>query len=78
MALKHGAVRPHITDYWTQDQIAEFFQSFHERAKTDTKIAIWCADQLSGKAVQAISGPNGGPIQITDVEIVVRPPVNEG
>lgn len=35
----------------------------------DMRLATWMGDQLFGKATQAISGPDGGPIQIEGIEI---------
>jgi hypothetical protein len=38
----------------------------------DSKVAIWMADHLFGKAPQPITGADGGPIEITGVDITVR------
>lgn len=69
MANVEGRIRPHITHYWTEEQIKEFFDSLYERAKTDSKIAVWVGDQLSGKAQQAIDLTSGGkPLLISNDE----------
>jgi hypothetical protein len=60
--------KPHISDYWTKDQIASFFNDMYKRQKKDARIAVWCGDQLSGKATQAITGADGGPVEITLVK----------
>jgi hypothetical protein len=64
--------RPQLRDYWTSEQIKKFFESLYTRQQTDARIAIWCAEQIAGKAPQPLTGPEGGPIQIEGVEITVR------
>jgi hypothetical protein len=64
--------RPQLRDYWTSEQVKEFFESLYSRQQTDARIAIWCAEQIAGKAPQPLTGPEGGPIQIEGVEITVR------
>ncbi len=69
---KGSSTRPHISQFWTKKQIKEFYEGMFERQKTDSRIAVWCGDQLSGKAVQAITGPDDGPIQVQMVEVVFK------
>jgi hypothetical protein len=59
-----GREKPHISAYWSDKQIKDFFQSMYERQQNDARIAVWCGDQLSGKAAQAISlsDPDGSPL----------------
>jgi len=62
-----GSVRkPHISDYWSEEQIQTFFINLYERAEKDPRIAVWCGEQLSGKATQKLehTGEEGGAIQI--------------
>lgn len=66
--------KPHIAHYWTEDQIVEFFESMYKRQKKDPRIAIWCGDQLSGKAPQAITGPGGGALVVTFDNAFIRTP----
>jgi hypothetical protein len=67
-----STTRPQLRDYWTPDQIEEFFKGLFERQKTSDRIAVWCAEQIAGKAPQPLTGPEGGPIQLAGVEITVR------
>ena len=64
--------RPQLRDYWTPEQIEEFFKGLFDRQKTSDRIAVWCAEQIAGKAPQPLTGADGGPIQIAGVEITVR------
>jgi hypothetical protein len=51
--------KPHISQYWTPEQIKTFYEGLYERAATDARIAVWCGEQLSGKAVQPIGNEEG-------------------
>ena len=42
--------RPQLRDYWTPEQIKDFFEGLYERQKTSDRIAVWCAEQMAGKA----------------------------
>lgn len=64
--------KPHISQYWTEEQIRDFYQGLYERQKTSDRIAVFCAEQISGKAPQAITGPDGGPIEVDVVEVTFR------
>jgi len=55
-----GSHKPHIQDYWTPEQIEEFFRSLYERAQKDSRLAVWCGEQLSGKAQQNVDVTSGG------------------
>lgn len=61
---KGSGAKPHISEYWDKKQVEEFFQGMYERQKNDARLAVWCGDQLSGKAPQALTGPNGEPLVI--------------
>ena len=39
----------------------------YERQKKSDCIAVWCAEQIAGKAPQPLTGPDGGPVQIQGV-----------
>lgn len=74
-----GAGRPEgsknklsLRDYMKKEDIEEFFEFVLSTYKESEKLTIWIGDQLIGKATQAISGPDGGPIEIKGVTITVR------
>lgn len=69
---KLGSIRPKLTDYWTQDDIAEYFEHLKSSYKKDATLAKFVGEQLMGKAIQPLTGEDGGPIQISGVDIVVR------
>jgi hypothetical protein len=61
-------------DYWSEKEIKEYVDFTKETYMADGKTHTWVGDQLFGKAAQALelSGKDGGPIEITGVEISVR------
>lgn len=61
-----------LRDYMKKEDIEEFFEFVLSTYKESEKLTIWMGDQLIGKATQAISGPDGGPIEIKGVTITVR------
>jgi len=61
-----------LRDYMKKEDIEEFFEFVLSTYKESEKLTIWMGDQLIGKATQAITGPDGGPVQIQGVEIKVR------
>lgn len=66
---KGSGAKPHLSDYWTPEQIETFFKSLYARAETDSKIAVWCGEQLSGKAQQSVDLTSGGkPLLISSDE----------
>ena len=74
-----GAGRPEgsknklsLRDYMKQDDIEEFFEFVFSTYKESEKLTIWLGDQLVGKATQAISGPDGGPIQLQGIEVTFK------
>lgn len=69
---KGSTTRPQVIDYYTPEELKAFFEDLKKRAKDDTKIALYLAEQMTGKASQAITGPEGGPIQIEGVTISIR------
>ncbi len=73
---RNGAGRPagtltrpriDVADYFSDKELKDFWNDLKTRAKTDTKIALYFAEQMSGKAAQAITGPGGGPIELLQV-----------
>jgi hypothetical protein len=61
-----------LTDYLKQKDIDAFLAYLLSNYEQDGRIAIWFADHLFGKAPQPLTGADGGPIEITGVEINVR------
>lgn len=68
-----GAGRPlgsttkvRISDYFTEAEKKDFFNDLKVRAQTDTKIALYLAEQLTGKATQNVElgGLDGQPIVV--------------
>jgi hypothetical protein len=69
---KGSTTRPQLRDYWTPKQIAEFFEGLYERQKKSDRVAVWCAEQITGKAPQPLTGDKENPVYIKGVEISVR------
>lgn len=69
---KTGSIRPHITAYWTKKDIEDYFKWLKKAYKKNPRLATWIGDQISGKAAQPLTGPDGGPIQIEGVEVTIR------
>lgn len=51
---------PKLRDFWSEKQIKDFFKDLYERAKTSDRIAVYCAEQITGKASQAIDVTSQG------------------
>jgi hypothetical protein len=64
--------RPQLRDYWTPEQVSAFFKSLYKRQAKSDRIAVWCAEQITGKAPQPLTGDKDNPIYIQGVEISVR------
>ena len=69
---KGSKSRPSIFDYWDKGAIDEFFEFLRDNYKEDSRLMVWVGDHILGKAPQAITGPDGGPIQISEIEVIVR------
>lgn len=73
-----GAGRPKgskmldLRDYMKEKDIKEFFTYLMTTYQTDSRIAVWVADHLFGKAPQPLTGADGGAIEFKGVEIKVR------
>lgn len=61
---KEGSVRPKITDYWSQDDIADYFVWLKKSYKKNPRLATFVGEHLMGKPVQPISGEDGKPLEI--------------
>jgi hypothetical protein len=62
---KAGSIRPKITDYWSQDDIQEYFDHLKENYKKSDRLAVFVGEHLMGKAVQPIGNDNGQPLLIS-------------
>ena len=69
---KLGNVRPKLTDYWTQDDIADYFTWLKRSYKKNPTMAKLVGEQLMGKPVQPITNPEGETFKISGVNINVR------
>ncbi len=47
-------------DYFNPKELEAFWNDLKERAKTDNKIALYFAEQFTGKAAQAVDHTSGG------------------
>lgn len=54
-----------VTDYFTEEEKVEFWNDLKKRAKTDSKIALYFAEQMTGKATQALE--HSGNLTISDI-----------
>ena len=84
MANNNGGKRPGagrkpgkmltLTDYLKKKDIDNVMKYLLANYQKDTRLAIWMADHLFGKAPQALelSGKDGGPIQISGMKIVLE------
>lgn len=57
-----GQVKPKFTDYFSQDDIADYFAWVKKnyKKKGNQKLATWVGDHLCGKPVQPLEGDLGG------------------
>lgn len=54
-----------VRDYYTDQEVKEFFTDLYKRAKTSDKIAVYLAEQMTGKASQAVDVGVTGNISVT-------------
>lgn len=69
---KQGSIRPKITDYWSQDDILEYFTWLKMEYKSQPVLAKFVGEQLMGKAVQPIGNDGDEPFKVQGVEISIR------
>ncbi len=65
---KAGTIlRPRISviEHFKPKEVTAFFNDLKKRAKTDSKIALYLAEQMTGKAPQSMSVDMGGNLTIT-------------
>lgn len=61
---KKDSIRPKLTHYWSQEDIKEYFEYLKHAYKTEPVLAKFVGEQLMGKAIQPLTGEDGGPIRI--------------
>jgi hypothetical protein len=61
-----------LLDLLKQEQIDNSLNSSSTTTKKDARLMMWMGDHIFGKAPQAITGPDGGPIQLQGVDISIR------
>ena len=54
-------------DYFTPAEVLIFFEDLKQRAKNDTKIALYLAEQMTGKAPQPVTDSEGGDLKIVPI-----------
>lgn len=67
-----GSAMLRLHDVMKKRDIDEFVEYLLNSYMDEPRIALWMADHIFGKAPQPVTGPDGGPIQVTGVEITVR------
>lgn len=56
--------RASIYEYFSEADVAEYFEFLKDNYKEDMRLFQWVGDHLLGKAPQAITGPEGGALQL--------------
>ncbi len=64
--------RKAFRDYFSEAERQEVVEMIKTHMVDDLKLLQFAAEMLFGKPSQAITGEDGGPIQVTGVEITVR------
>lgn len=54
-------------DYFNEKELKDFWADLRERAKSSDKIALYFAEQFTGKAIQPITGKDGGAIEVEQI-----------
>lgn len=69
--VKEGSIRPKLNDFWSQDDISEYFDWLKGAYQKDSRLAVFVGEHIIGKAVQPI-GNDDKPFEISGVTIKVR------
>ena len=69
---KLGSVRPKMTDYWSQEDIEDYFTWLKGSYKTDATLAKFVGEHLMGKAVQPLGNDDGQPLVIQLSEVIAK------
>lgn len=70
--VKKDSIRPKLTSYWTQEDVKDYFVWLKKSYKKSPQLAKFVGEQLMGKAIQPLTGEDGGPIRIEGVNIVIK------
>jgi hypothetical protein len=62
---KGSTTRIKVLDYFTDEELKVFWSDLKEKAKTDTKVALYFAEQMTGKAMQPVEGNFEGTLSLT-------------
>ncbi len=62
--VKKGSVRPKLTDYWSQDDINDYFTWLKANYALNPALAKFVGEQLMGKAVQPIGNEDDKPFKV--------------
>lgn len=62
---KGSTTRPRLVDFYTKKELEEFIISLKEKAKVDSNIAKFIAEQIFGKAIQPMEGH-------LDAELIIK------
>lgn len=71
---KPGPTAKPFRDYVSEKDKATFVEFMLSNYMADMRLATWVGDQLFGKAAQAITGPDGGPVEITVIKYAGNKP----
>lgn len=69
---KEGSVRPKMTDFWSQEDIQNYFSYLKENYKKSDVLTKFVGEHLMGKPVQPIGNDGDKPFLIAGVEISLR------
>lgn len=58
---KGSTTRPQLRDFYSDKELEEFIKDLKKKAKTDTNIQKFVAEQIFGKAVQPIGNDDNKP-----------------
>ena len=57
-----GSIRPKLTDYWTTEDISDYFSYLKKNYKKSDTLARFVGEHLMGKAVQPIANDGDKPL----------------
>ena len=69
---KGAYTRPKFHDFFTTEEIKAIVEDLKVKAKTDSRVALFVAEHIFGKAVQPLGNDEDKPFQVAGVEISIR------
>lgn len=63
---------PQFRDYVSDKERKKFVEFVLDQYMGDIRLALWLGDQLFGKAPQPLTGKDGGPIQVQEVQVTFK------